>query len=233
MKHFHSISCFVCLGLMLFFGCKKDHTTEQPALGYNYFPLIVGKALIYQVDSIGFKGYTYDPTTQTVDIDSVHYQIKEVVDGFFTDNAGRQTATISRYKRQNANDPWLIYKVFAANLTTTTAERLEDNIRYIKLVFPTRNNTKWNGNSYNNSEPLLYELFDVNTQSAIGSLDFDLTLTVLQNYDSNLLYFKNYFEKYASGTGMIYKEYNDYDYMFIGSTKPKNGFIYKETLISL
>ena len=232
MKHFISIFCFLFLGLTLFFSCKKDPISEQPFLGYNYFPLITGTELIYDVDSIGFKGYTYDPVAQTVDIDSAHFQIKEVVDGFFTDNQGRQTARIFRYKRQLVTDPWVIYKVFAANQTTTTAERFEDNVRYIKLIFPPRNNAKWNGNSLNINDPLLYEFHDVNTPSAIGSLDFDSSLTVLQNFDSNLIYFKNYFEKYAAGIGMIYKENNDYEYMFIGSIKPKNGFIYKEILIS-
>lgn len=234
MKNKISILFLVAITGLIFSGCKKDNATEQPFLGYNYFPLNVGSEKIYQVDSIGYLGYTFDPVLETVEIDSVHYQVKEVVESFFADNEGRQTARIVRYKRLTSSDPWEIYKVYAANRTATTAERVEDNTRYIKLVFPPKENEKWNGNSLNNDESgyMEYSFTSVNVPGNIGPLNFDSTLTVLQLLDDNLITYSYYTEQYAANTGMIYKEYNDYEYMFIGVPKIKNGFIYKETLLS-
>ena len=212
-------------------ACKKDSSTEQPFLGYNYFPLAIGSEKIYEVDSIGYLGWTFDPGTGTVEIDTQKYFIKEVVESYFTDNEGRQTARIVRLKRMNDTDPWTIYKVWSANLTATTAERYEDNIRYIKLVFPPKENEKWNGNSLNTNEAWEYEYENVNESGKLGLLSFDSTLTVIQIFDPNFVSYRYYVEQYAANTGMFYKENNNYEYGLNGNII-KNGFKYKETLIS-
>ena len=218
--------------VMGWYGCKKSVETVPPNLGYSYFPLRVGSELIYQADSIGWLGYTWNNTTQSGEIDTVQFQIKEVVESFFTDNEGRETARVVRYKRISPSDPWTAYKVIAANLTPTMAQRVEDNIRYIKLVFPPRKNEKWNGNALDTIEPWEYVYDEVNIPGYAGPLYFDSTLIVTQINEGNLINYKFYTEQYAAGTGLIYKEYNDYEFSCIGCSKVKDGFIYKETLIS-
>jgi hypothetical protein len=220
-------------------GCKKeDSSPESSALGYSYFPLEEGKVTYYQVDSIGWMGYTYDPITHTVDIDTLHYQIKEVVNGFFLDNEGRETAEIRRYRRNDASQPWIIYKVYSANLTPTRAERYEDNVRYVKLIFPPEENEKWIGQYVdvpsNDTifEPWEYEYETVNEPGFAGALSFDSVSTVILKSDVNLIEYRYYIEQYAAGTGLIYKEYNDLDYLSTTSSFIKNGFIYKETIIN-
>lgn len=230
MKHYWILLIFV-LSLQ---ACKKDEPAETIDLGYNYFPLKVGSELIYQVDSIGWLGYTYNNTVipHTVEIDTLHFEIKEIVEHFFTDNEGRNTARIERYKRMTPADPWVLYKVVTANITSTAAERNEDNFRYIKLVFPPVVNEKWNGHSPTILTPWEYTYESVAEPASIGPLAFDSTLTVLQNEDINLITYSFYIEKYAAGVGLIYKEYNDYEYESLSSSMIKDGFIYKETLIS-
>ena len=147
MKNLQKLIYIISLITLSFGGCKKDSDTTPPFLGYNYFPLNVGSESIYQVDSIGYLGYTYNAITHTVEIDTIHYQIKEVIESFFTDNEGRQTARIERYKRMTDAQPWVIYKVLSANVTVKAAERFEDNVRYFKLVFPPAENEKWKGGS--------------------------------------------------------------------------------------
>jgi hypothetical protein len=230
----------VCISGVIAFttACKKDSdTAEAPALGYSYFPLTEGRSAYYQVDSIGWLGYTYDPITNTIDIDTVQYQIKETVESFFTDNEGRETARIVRYRRDNISQPWSLYKVFTANLTPTRAERYEDNVRYTKLIFPPVENDKWTGQYVN--VPLNdtaydaweYEYETVNEPGSAGSLSFDSVATVILKNDINLIEYRYYMEQYAAGQGLIYKEYNDLEYLNTTSSFIKNGFIYKETLI--
>jgi len=43
--------------------------------------------------------------------------------------------------------PWLLKNVWYSVKTDKNVERVEENIRYIKLIFPIRNNAKWDGNA--------------------------------------------------------------------------------------
>jgi hypothetical protein len=224
--------------IFLFAACKKDNNSSPPALGYSYFPLETGKSNYYQVDSIGWLGYTYDPNTNTVVIDTVHYEIKETVESFFTDNEGRETARIVRYRRNDSSQPWTLYKVITANITATKAERYEDNVRYTKLIFPPAEGEKWTGQyvdvplndtAYSEWE---YEYETVNEPGTAGGLAFDSVATIIQKNDINLIEYRHYTEQYAAGTGMIFKEYQDYEYLNTVSTFIKNGFIYRETLFN-
>lgn len=221
-------------------GCSKDNeTVDPPTLGYSYFPVESGKVTYYQIDSIGWLGYTYDPITNSIQIDTVSYQIKEVVDGFFTDNEGRETARIIRYKRTNVNDPWSLYKVYSSNITPTKAERYEDNIRYTKLIFPIVENAKWIGQYINVPlndtliESWEYEYESVDGPGVAGLIAYDSVATVIMKNEINLIEYRYYSEQYAAGFGLIYKEYNDLEYLNTTSSFIKNGFIYKETRIEL
>ncbi|MEP7263949.1 MAG: hypothetical protein ABI772_05615 [Bacteroidota bacterium] len=228
---------FLSLVIILLWGCKKNDTASLPALGYSYFPLVEGSTNYYQVDSIGWLGYTYDPATGTIEIDTVSYQVREVVDGFFTDNEGRETAKIIRYRRNISTDPWVLYKVYSANITSTRAERYEDNVRYIKLIFPPVNGEKWTGQyldvpaSDTAFDAWEYEYESINVPEDIGTFSFDSVLTVTQKNEINLIEFRLYQEQYAAGTGLVSKNYKDLEYLNTVSSFIKNGFIYKETLI--
>ena len=226
--------------IVIISGCRKDNDTAEPiSLGYTYFPVEQGNAIYYQVDSIGWLGYTYDPITNSIQIDTVSYQIKEVVDGFFTDNEGRETARIIRYKRSTLGEPWTQYKVFSSNLTATKAERYEDNIRYTKLIFPIVENAKWIGQYINVPlndtliEPWEYEYESVNEPEIAGDIAYDSVATVILKNEINLIEYRYYQEKYATGFGLIFKEYSDLEYLNTVSSFIKNGFIYKETRITL
>jgi hypothetical protein len=232
------------LNKLLFYFCtvsvlascsKNNDDNAVPSLGYSYFPLKQGQETFYQVDSIGWLGYTYDPITNTIDIDTVQYQVREVLESFFTDNAGRETARIVRYKRATPSDPWTLYKVYSANISATRAERFEDNVRYIKLVFPPEENEQWTGQDINVPvndtvfEPWEYEYDEVNVSGTVGQIYYDSLSTVINKDEVNLIENRFYFEKYAAGFGLVYKEYNDLEYLNTTSSFIKNGFIYKET----
>lgn len=227
----------VCILLQLASCTKNNDSDEKPALGYSYFPLEMGQAKYYQVDSIAWLGYTFDPIAVTVKIDTISYQVKEIVTGFFMDNEGRETAKIERYRRLTPSDPWSLLKVLTENITPVKAERYEDNIRYTKLIFPPAENEKWIGQYVNvpldNStiEPWEYEYESVNEPGNVGAFYYDSIATVILKNDINLIEFRFYQEQYAAGTGLIFKEYKDLEYLNTTSSFIKNGFIYRETII--
>ena len=111
-------------------------------------------------------------------------QIKEVLESEYIDNEGRPGVRIEeRFKRNGDEDPWQISDIWYATRTKAKAEKIEENQRYIKLVFPPSNNKQWQGNiftrcHYNELSYLdgwRYEYVNVNEALDINGLSFDST----------------------------------------------------------
>lgn len=195
-------------------SCDKHNTEGSPDLGYDYYPAKIKSYIIYDVDSIAYRQL---PAQDTV---VAKFQIKEKVDTLFTDNQGRPTVKIIRYKKKydplvpySAMNWVLLQDVWMANKTNTTAEVVEENVRYVKLVFPAKLNAIWNGNSQNTIGEWDYKYTAFDTPSSYGNLSFQKTLTVTQMYVPTAISLQNYYEKYARGVGLIYKKIEDYQYL--------------------
>lgn len=193
---------YILISFLFITSCKDD-SSETIDLGYTYFPVNIGHWVIYDVDSVVYG---------TSDTTAYSYQIKEYIESAFTDNTGKLTQRIERYKRENDTLPWVITQVWTSNLSDLTAERVEDNQRYIKLIFPVRLNESWNANSYNNSPPTSSETeyTSVDEPYSINSLSFDSTLTTEFIYNT-FISIDIAEEMYAKNVGLIYKRFFDYD----------------------
>jgi len=180
------------------YSCKKD--VAPPAdVGYDYYPNNVGHWIIYDVVSIEHD----NPVNKH---DTSLFQIKEVIDSTSLDNENRETQWIERYIRNNSTLPWVIKDVWTSNLTAATAEKVEENERFVKLTFPVSLGKTWNGNAFNSQDVWDYEYTEVDAPYTINNLSFDSTVTVLQIDEKNLVE-KNYaLEIFAKDVGMIYKE---------------------------
>ncbi len=195
----------------VFISCKKD----KPGYiyqGYDYFPNNVGHWVIYNVDSV------YVNPLIANHADTFNYQIKEVIDSFYTDNTGARTQVIVRYKRTLPDSVWAYQKTYTGSLTATEALRTEDGIKYVKLTFPIATNASWNGGAFNNSagsnavfpdwNQTNFQYTSVNTPTYLNWHNFDSTVTVLQDSDRiiNLITHQFFLEVYATHIGRIYKE---------------------------
>ena len=190
-------SLAVCVALFLFSTCKKNVVQD---LYYDYFPIEPGHWVIYDVDS--FHHSSFFKT-----IDTFHFQIKEYIESKFIDNTGKEAERIERYSRKNDTMPWQIQAVWYSNRTGKTAERIEDNQRYIRLVFPPSTSQTWNGNSYNTIGSWDYDYVSIHEPYSLGTLSFDSTVKVEQEGDNNLLKIQRGTEVYAKHVGLVYKHY--------------------------
>jgi len=112
-----------------------------------------------------------------------------------------------------------------------SAQRVEDNIRYLKLAFPINADVTWNGNAFNDFPEEDYSYTDIHTSYSMNGFDFDSTLKVLQSDDQNLIHQIYKEEKYAKNVGMIYKQKDSLNvYSVNGQIRISNGFEYKETI---
>ncbi|HYV91228.1 MAG TPA: hypothetical protein VE978_05570, partial [Chitinophagales bacterium] len=189
-----SILFVSCICALLFFSCKK--TSYPPvAIDQSYFPLVTGKYIIYDVDSLGYWGFNDTIIHHT-------YQIKEEVDSPYIDNAGNHAFRIIRSRRNDASSSWVVTDIWSSNLTDQTAEKVEENLRFIKLDFPIILNKQWYGNNYIQADSNLvflngwrYEYTSVHQPLTLNGLSFDSTVTVSQDLDSNAIQQYIYIEK--------------------------------------
>lgn len=191
----------VFLILISWCATSCDSVIEPPAdMGFNYFPLKPGMYIIYDVDSF-YIDCQYDI------YDTLHFQLKEKLDTFFIDGTGKPAMRIERYARNNSSSNWQIRDVWWADTLSTRAIKTEENMKYVKLIFPPIEGEQWNGNAYNSITDwnFLYRYESVDKPYSIGVMNFDSTASVLQQSIQNLLTYKYQVEKYARHIGLIYR----------------------------
>lgn len=211
MKNINKLFFASILVILTFFSCEKNKPITEEDMGYPYFPDDVGKWIIYDV--------TYREIDDTMGIDTTYYyQIKEIIESKFIDDENREAMRIERYIKYyndtiTDNDtipfdsvPWTIKDVWYANLTQNTAEKVEENVRYLKLKFPIRDGFSWNGNIFNTNEPWDYTYKDIHQAKTINGILFDSTITVQQRDILNLVQNEYAVEIYAKNIGLVYKE---------------------------
>ncbi len=212
----------ILLLMLIFSSCKKTEEYSTAAIS-EYNPLVTGKYITYKIDSLIYTNFGTSDTIRS-------YEVKYETDSLITDNLGRPAYRIFRYRRSTAADAWQPDNTFLAVNTGTSLEFSENNMRFIKLKQPIRNEFTWKGNSFIdtysfNSEVRYLDNWDYTYESVgepaiVGMYNLDKTLTVVQrdeiigNPDDPGSYSEKNIssEKYASGIGMVYKYFLHNEY---------------------
>lgn len=180
----------------------------------NYQPSDLGHWVSYSVDSIIYNDVTSPPT-----IIESNYFIKEELDTTFLDASGQENIIINQYKKYNESDPWQLYEVGSFKVGSDDFQRYFNDLRFINLIFPTRDTKEWQGNVFLNvdNEPTLeyfdddkydwtYSYAEIDVPMQIGAFSLDSCLTVIQIDEENLFEKKFSKETYARNIGMVSKE---------------------------
>ena len=204
--------------VLSFNACKKSTEDFQTASLSEYSPLTTGKYITYQLDSIVYINFGAGAVVHS-------YEVKYEVDSLFIDNMGRPAYRVFRYIRNTPTAVWVPDNSFTAVNAGTSFEFVENNMRFLKLKQPVRDNYSWKGNSFidtysSNSDVRYLDDWDyiydsVGLQSQVGNFTLDKTLIVNQRdevvgnpSDQNSYAEINYGqEKYAAGIGMVYKKF--------------------------
>jgi len=215
---------------LVIFSCKQEKLNFPLQSHFGYFPLEPGSWVVYDVDSI--LHLTDDDATNQPDtsIAAYHFQLKEVVDSDFTDGQGYHAYFVTRFKRLSDTLPWDFHSRWVSNLTELSAQRVEDNVRYVKLSFPISIDATWNGNAFNIYGPENYTYSEVHAPADIATMHFDSTVTVLQFQDFNLIHriFKE--ERFANHIGLVYKQRDSLNINAISQIT--NGVEYRQVISS-
>ena len=212
----------------ILFSCTKKTEIYQTESISDYLPTIVGKYIIYRIDSTVYPNF--GTTTE------VHsHQMKFVVDAQITDNLGRPSFRVYRYIRDTAGtQSWVpVYNTSTLLITPTSdqIELVEDNLRFIKLHAPVTDGFSWKGNAYLPYDPYS-SLYSFANDDEMQDWDFnydhfDNSFSYLGNNYSNVYtieedneslnfpvtnansygYINRAVEKYSKNLGLVYREY--------------------------
>ena len=215
----------------ILFSCSEEKEDFQTEPLSDFIPLQPGKSITYRVDSLVFVDFQRNPEVHS-------YQIKHVVDAEVTDAQGRPSYRVYRYLNDiNASGSWEPDGTYYITALPDQIELVEDNLRVIKLHAPLREGTSWRGNSYLPTNP--YDPFGYNFSNDDDMQNWDF---MIQFYEPSLTvngqtytdvysieqqddfsnvpisdplsygYKNRAVEKYARGIGLVYREFEMWEY---------------------
>jgi len=229
------ILTFLLLGAICFttfIACTKS-TQSSADPTRNYFPLTLGKYVVYDVDSV----YYYGKAGTTYEIKS---QMRYEVTDTFSKNK-QLSYLLDIYTRPYDGADWVPLSEIIVTPTPTSLLYSQDQTKYVKMTFPVAQGTTWKGNiyaavqdsafSYLNDWNYTYQNYHLSYFN--GRINFDNTVTIMednqnvnyQNVDSAVAGFRTYArEVYAYNVGMIYKEWTHYTFRQADTAGNKDGY---------
>lgn len=181
----------------------------------SYYPLEIGSSITYEVDSINYN--------EIVPNDTGYWLVKETLTDTFYDLNNNLNYIIERYQKQTDTAAWQLVNVWNVLMVDGQIQKVENNLRFIKMTTPVSENSTWDGNIYlgglddipvaqdcNNLsfyEDWNYSYTNVDEPYVINGFDFNESVTVIQEGDSNLIWYDYAREVYGKGVGLIEKEF--------------------------
>jgi hypothetical protein len=187
---------FIILFLIIISSCKPINYVNEDYHS-KYFPIELNQEKEFLVTNINHSSFGKDTVT---------YYLKEVISEKFLNLEGDSAYRIERFWKTDSIDNYEIKDIWVANKSLNFAQLVEENIRFTKLIFPFDVNVVWDGNAFNNQQSQEYRIESINIPYNVNGLSFDSSITVIQNYKSNLLEYENSKEIYVIGVGLVYKE---------------------------
>jgi len=225
-------------------SCENEIETINSDLGYEYFPLGVGYEWVYRVDSIqyfnGGNEVKYDTS-----------YVKDEITEVLSENGDEIEYKLVRSYKPTLNASWRETDIWKIGRDKNRAYRVEENLRFIKLVFPFSEGTTWDGNSHFDSsqdftvgadqidvyDAWEYEIFQEDLNLTIDETDYPNSI-VVQHVDNESTIDKRYsVEMYSKDFGLIEKhmeilETQNQNPDLSWEQKAQAGFIMNQYLIS-
>ncbi len=217
------IAALILIVTVVISSCSREFIPpEDVELGKEYYPIHQNHMVEYQVDSIIYNDFT--ETTDTFNM-----QFRDEFADEFMDNQQRPSRVVHRYYRQDSTYEWVDLMTYYVTQTSFRTEVVENNFRFMKMVYPVKINTRWFGNSLIPTNVNLefqwlkeweYKYQNVNEGFDNGLRFFPATVTILQaddvegnpNSPNDFSAYTFSKEVYAKGVGLVYKELTRWEY---------------------
>lgn len=221
----HITITFCIIALLALSACHKENIVPADvefSADKQYFPLETGKSLIYKVTEI-----TIDKPSDYYD--TIVYYLRERTDIPFIDNEGDTAYRIERFKSQTTSN-WTISDAWEAKLTTYTAEKVEENQRFIKIKFPLAIGKYWNGNLKNELDDKDCTITSLSSKYKNENIQLDSCLSITRDSSVTQISKQYDVETYARNIGLVYKEITDINSQEVIYGVPIENRIYRGTI---
>lgn len=201
--------------ILLFSNCEDEIATPRVDRGYDYFPLELGTEWNYLMDSIVLR-----PQIGSIFYDSVRLAVRETLVDTLRDLENNLWYRGERYDRRADSTNWRFRQTFLLRTDEERAYRREDNLEFIKMVFPLRDDQNWDGHVAFDAfreievagQPIQiyvdwnYRYLGIDEAGTIVDNSYDQLTTVEGADYENLLNRRLAIERYAKGIGLVYRE---------------------------
>lgn len=183
--------------------------------------------MIYNVEETRYS--------EVAPVQKSNYQLRVSVIDSFPNDEGTFTYVWARSKRSSTSAQWQNIDTWSARPSATEIVINEQNISFVKLSFPVKDGSQWNGNKFNTLGEDDYAIISHNEPAVFGGISFDKTTTVLEeDNDDHIVFLDQRKSVYARGVGLIYRALTQLNYCTLdnclGQQKINNGLVYKQEI---
>ena len=236
---------FIFLVISLFIVSCGDETKrlDRSAFGFEFFPLEESQYWVYKVDETLIKSEGTQNTTST-------YYLREDVTERFINTVGDTIFKIQRSISDTQDGAYVATDLWTAEVTENAVYRVEENLEFVKMIFPFSVGTTWDGNLFDNQTDVIIAENEVKVYKDWGQYEVaakgipfsvegenytDVTRIDQADFESAIE--RRYaVEYYAADVGLIQKELEIFDTQCVcdGQTwleKAEAGFKLTQTLV--
>ena len=226
--------------LITFCSCSEEiKVLPEDTLGLQYYPIEIGNYRTYQVDStiIANQGAFRESSSSYVKEEIVNVIISET---------GDSTYIIKRSESETLAGPFVAKDVWTVSKTLENVTRNEENLSFIKMLFPIRVGDKWEGNLFDqltevnvaNQNLLVYLEWESEVLSDFGTLpEFPAMSNIVHiqhaDYDNDI-HKRSAQEWYAPNVGLVKATTVVYYTQRVGASweeKVESGFTINKLLV--
>ncbi|MEM6829062.1 MAG: hypothetical protein AAGA66_12970 [Bacteroidota bacterium] len=183
--------------ILVLYACNESKEVGPATLGYDFYPVALGQFRIYEVEEIQYDLIGFDTST---------FQLRETIFDSIV-SGDRISYLIRRDKRNTAVDPWESDSVWQVSRTDSFLSITENNVPFIKLVFPVTVPQEWNGNSLNVRDELIY-YYQPLRELIVDTLTLsDHIRVIIEDIQENVTGVDLRSEIYVRGVGLVEKDY--------------------------
>lgn len=196
-------------------NCDSDAPVlEYIKNGEEYFPLVSGRFIEYNVDSIVF-----DDAPGGNKMDTIQFQLREEIGQYYLLPGGDTVYYVHRFRRSHPNENWKLADVWTARYDRTKVLRNEENLTFHKMTMPLYVGQTWTATSYippettvrigtENLQPYQYwnyRILKADMAGSVGDFQFENgQLLQARQVDDDLGLSRRYvLETYARGIGLV------------------------------
>ena len=232
-------------------ACTEEADDFTLDFGENLYPLSVGSEYVYAVDSV-----IYDPLGAGERIDTSSGFAREVITEIIEGAADDTLYRLERSYRVAPGMPWQVTDVWTVRREPQRLIRTEENLDYIKLVFPLTERSDWDALAFVDTDREVivagetlapFRQWDAQVDSIVttwtdprsGFSYADAVFVQIADSGDNLIEYRRGYEVYAPNVGLVYRELFILDTQCIEACagqpweeKAEKGFIVRQSLLS-